>query len=289
MISNWLRWLGPIFLLGLIAIVAITSVISSETTQQVVNSIFFIGIILFIVGFGLIINLSSFQKKNFQTYSRIIIHIGLAIGIIGVWLNQTKTQSGYLFLESSGKTKNFYLNKNLKVIDELPISLKLDSISYKYQKGFNPAPIAWLQINNNTYISLTYNRPFYYKSQQFLLNNMVNPGFPHNYELSVNNQPYTLLHNQKLKLSDGTTIWSYAYDYEAKKMGLMVDDQLEWLNLGDTLRKGNSIIILKSADFAQFHGVILLVKEIHHRYLIFLGFGLTLIGLIPNLFEKKVI
>lgn len=289
MISNWLRWLGPIFLLGLIAFVAIASLINSETTQRLVNSIFFSGTILIIIGFGLITNLIAFQKRNLQSYSRIIVHLGLAIGFVGVWLNQTKTQNGYLFLESSGKAKNFYLNKNLKVIDELPISLKLDSISYKYQKGFNPAPNAWLQINRNTYKSLTYNRPFDYKNRQFLLSNMIDPGFPHNYELLVNNQPYTLLHNQRLNLSDGLTIWSYAYDSEAKQIGLMVDEQLEWLNLRDTLLKGNSIIILESTDFAQHHGVILLVKEIHLRFIIFLGFGLMLIGLIPNLFEKKVI
>ncbi len=288
MINNWLRWIGSILLLGLIALIAITSLNSSETTQQVVNSIFFIGIILVIVGFGLIMNLVAFQKRNLQSYSRIIVHLGLAIGLVGIWLNQAKTQSGYLFLESSGKAKNFYLNKNLKVIDELPISLKLDSISYKYQKGFNPAPIAWLQINNNTYKSLTYNRPFYYKNRQFLLSNMIDPGFPHNYELLLNNQPYTLLHNQRLNLPNGITIWSFAYDSEANQIGLMFNNQLEWLEIGDTLRKGNSIIIVESAHFAQHHGIILLVKEIHLRFIIFLGFGLILIGLIPNIFEKKV-
>ena len=287
MISNWLRWFGPILLLGLITLVAITSIISSKATQPVVNSIFFFGTILILIGIGLITSLFSFQKRNILTFSQIIVHIGLALGFVGVWLHQTKTQSGYLFLESSGKAKNFYLNKNLKVIDELPVVLKLDSISYKYQKGFNPAPIAWINTSHHIEKGLTYNHPFYYNNRQFLLTNIIDPGFPHNYELLVNNQPYNLIHNQKLRLSEGTTIWSYAYDSEAKQMGLMVENRLEWLGFNDTLCLENSVIVLESVNFAQQPGVIILVKDISLRFIIFFGFGLMLIGLIPSLFEKK--
>jgi hypothetical protein len=286
LIRNWFAWLGPILLIGLIALVAFTSLISTRITVQVVNSVYFIAIALIVVGVGLIANLFSFPKNNFIAYSRIIIHLGLAIGLTGIYLNQARKQNGYLFLEASGKAKNYYLNNNLKGIDELSIALRIDSINVKHQKGFNPAPIAWLHYNNYQKV-LTYNHPFYYQGIQFLLTNMVDPGFPHTYEISINNQLYNLLHNQKLRLTNGTEIWSNAFDPEAKSIGLMVMNRQEWLSIGDTLKLGSSVIVLESVDFAQHQGVILLVKDISLRFIIYLGFGLILIGLIPMLFEKK--
>lgn len=286
MIRNWFAWLGPIVLIGLITLVAITSSISSEITLPIVNSVFFIGTVIIVVGAGLFANLFSLNKKSFLSYSQTIVHIGLAIGLIGVWLNQTKNQNGYLFLEASSSAKNYYLNKNLQAIDELPIALRIDSITNQYQKGFNPAPIVWLHYNN-TQKSLTYNHPFYYQGTQFLLTNLVDPGFPHTYEISINDQTYNLLHNQKLRLNNGTEIWSNAFDPEAKSIGLMVMNRQEWLGLGDTLRLGSSVIVLESVDFARHRGAILLVKDVSRRFIIYLGFGLMLIGLIPMLFRKR--
>jgi hypothetical protein len=286
LIRNWFGWLGPILLIGLITLVAITSSISAEITLPIINSVFFIGTIIIVIGAGLLANLFSFGKKNFLTYAQTIVHIGLAIGLIGVWLNQTRSQSGYLFLEASGSAKNYYLNKNLKTIDELPIALRIDSITDKYQKGFNPAPIAWLHYNN-TQKRLTFNHPFYFQGIQLLLANLVDPGFPHAYEITINDQPYNLLHNQKLRLANGTEIWSNAFDPESKSIGLMVMNRQEWLGLGDTLRLGSSVIVLESVDFSKHHGAILLVKDISLRFIIYLGFGLMLIGLIPMLFKKR--
>lgn len=286
MIRNWFGWLGPIVLIGLIALVAIASSISAEITLPIVNSVLFIGTIIIVICTGLFANLFSFGKKNFLTYAQTIVHIGLAIGLIGIWLNQTRNQNGYLFLEASGSAKNYYLNKNLKTIDELPIALRIDSITSKYQKGFNPAPIVWLDYNNTQKI-LTYNHPFYFQGIQFLPTNVVDPGFPHAYEITINNQSYSLLHNQKLRLANGTEIWSNAFDPEAKSIGLMVMNRQEGLSLGDTLRLGSSVIVLESVDFAQHHGAILLVKDISLRFIIYLGFGLMLIVLIPILFKKR--
>jgi len=286
LIRNWFGWLGPIVLIGLITLVAITSSISAGITLPIVNSVFFIGMIIIVICTGLFANLFLLNKKSLLTYSQTIVHLGLAIGVIGVWLNQTRNQNGYLFLEASGSAKNYYLNKNLKAIDELPIALRIDSITDKYQKGFNPAPIVWLHYNNTQKI-LTYNHPFYFQGIQFLFTNVVDPGFPHTYEISINDQTYNLLHNQKLRLTNGTEIWSNAFDPDSKSIGLMVMNRQEWLGLGDTLRLESSVIVLESVDFAQHHGAILLIKDISLRFIIYLGFGLMLIGLIPMLFKKR--
>lgn len=225
-----------------------------------------------------------------RKYAKIVIHFGLLIGLIGVWLNQSQKTSGYLFLELAGGTKNFFLSKNFQSINEIPFSLRLDSIRTNQQKGFEPAPIVWLQIssnNQNSVQKLSYNQPFYYQGWQLLLSNLVEPGFPLDYELSSDGQTFSLLHNQHLVLPNYKKIWSYGYDSEMKRINLLIGDRSEWLGIGDTLRFDKSKIVLQSINFALHQGVILLVKDIRLRFIIFVGFGLMLVGLIPVLFTKK--
>lgn len=291
MIKKISQSFGPLLVLIIVAVIAITSLVSQEKTQLITNSIWFLvfGIIITIRSIAAAIS-SLRSESNIKRTTSIIIHLGIVIGLIGVGLNQRSRNNGYVFLEFSKGGKNYYLNKNLKTIEELSRTLYLDSLTNKYTKAFEPAPVAWLHYNSAkeaVSFVLTYNHPFDNHGIQFLFANVVEPGFPHSYALTVNKEEYLLMHNQYLQLPNGTIVYSYAYDTEQNRLGFMINHNEYWLQTGETKQINNYTITLESADFSKNQGVILLVKDIKQRAVIYAGFGFMLLGLFVYLFEKR--
>jgi hypothetical protein len=71
------------------------------------------------------------------------------------------------------------------------------------------------------------------------------------------------------------------------RVGLKVNDQPLWLGIGESTDVRGMRLKLQSAAFATNPGVILLVNDIRYRFVIYVGFGLMLLGLIPPLLRRE--
>jgi hypothetical protein len=79
-----------------------------------------------------------------------------------------------------------------------------------------------------------------------------------------------------VKLADGVTLSSVAFDPDARALDLLVAGQEVWLASGDTARVGGHELVLKSVAFAGNRGVVFTVYDARFRPLLFGGFGLVL-------------
>jgi hypothetical protein len=286
------KFFGPLLALIVVIFIAIISIIRPEKIQSITGSVWFfiIGVIIAIRSLSAIFTISD--ASRIRRRSSVIIHLGIVIGLIGVFTNERSHKNGYIFLELAGSGKNIYLTKNFKAIDELPFNIRLDSITSKSIKGFQDAPNAWINYttdHQSVSSFLTYNHPANYQGCQLLLSNLIEPGFPHSYELLIDNDQYQLLHNQKVELPNKLILWSFAYDTDEKQIGLLINNQEHWFQIGESKQINNSVITIQSIDFAQNQGVIFLVKNLRLRPVIFIGFALMLIGLVPLIFEKRIL
>jgi hypothetical protein len=271
--------------------VAVVSLSGTEKTDAITHSKPFLvfGIIIIIRSLGAVAS-SVRNKSNIKRIANIFIHLGVVLGLAGVLLNERSPHNGYVFLELEQGGKNFYLNRNLKTINELPGILQLDSITDKYTKAFSAAPVAHLHYcleKETSAVTLSFNKPFNYLGQQLLFSNIVEPGFPHSYTIIINNEQYLLLHNQRLQLPDKKIIFSHAYDAADSRLGYFLGQNEYWLQAGQSRQIDNCSITLESVNFSRNPGVILMVKDITLRYLIYAGFGIMLLGLFIYLFDKK--
>ena len=96
-----------------------------------------------------------------------------------------------------------------------------------------------------------------------------------------------MLHNQALEPARGTRVWSFAYDAEEQKVGLMLGGEQRWLGIGDSASVDGVVLKLTSASFAANAGAIFIVNDVRFRSVIFAGFGLMLLGLVPSLFRRR--
>jgi hypothetical protein len=94
---------------------------------------------------------------------------------------------------------------------------------------------------------------------------------------------YLLLHNQTVRLESGLRVWSFAFDAATRKVGLLVGDEQHWLAAGDSVTVKGRTVRLESATFAPNAGAIFIVNDVRYRFIIFTGFGLMLLGLVPPL------
>ncbi len=292
MTKNYSKIFGPLLILIAVLFIAIISIVRPEKTQIITGSVWFLvfGIIVTIRSLSVVFTVSN--KSYIHKFASIIIHLGIVIGLVGVYINERSHRNGYVFLKLSSTGKNLFLTKNLKAIDELPFTIRLDSITFQSTKGFQPAPYIWVYCssdNQSMSSYLTYNHPLNYHKCQLLLSNIIEPGFPHTYELTVGNEQYKLLHNQKLRLPDKTYLSSFAYDADENQIGLIINNQEQWFQVGETKQVANNILTITSIDFAQNQGVIFFVKDMKLRLIIFTGFGVMLLSLIPFIFTRRVL
>jgi hypothetical protein len=122
--------------------------------------------------------------------------------------------------------------------------------------------------------------------RQLLISQVAAHGFLGEYELTTGGEEYLLMHNQVIEPSPGLRVWSFAFDADARRVGLMLGSEQQWLGVGDSTTVQGRTLRLRSATFAANPGVIFVVNDVRFRFIVFAGFGLMLLGLIPSLFRK---
>jgi len=282
---NLLRRGGPLLASALILAAAIGSLFGPEPVQKLVGSPWFLA------GAGIVVLaslLAGFVAASRRSWVSVVQHVGLVIALAGVGINQKAARSSYLFLEQDAGASNFALSRNLRRVVELPQPLTLDSVTSVVAKAFLPAPVAWVALADGRSRSVTYNRPLNLAGRQVLLSQIAAPGFLNEYELAMDGEEYLLLHNQVSEPSPGLRLWSFAYDAEAGRVGLMLDNEQRWVTVGDSADVQGRKLKLQSATFAANAGAIFVVNDVRYRFIVFLGCGLALLGLLPPLFRREL-
>jgi type IV secretory pathway TrbD component len=269
---------------ALVIAAAVTSLFGSEPVQRLVGSAWFLTGTGIVALAGLLAAVIVVSRRSWPS---VVQHVGLVIALSGVAVNQKSARSDYLFLEQGGGASNFALGRNLRRVDELPVPLALDSLTSFSAKAFRPAPVAWVTVADGRSRPVAYNRPLRVAGRQILLSQTVAPGFLAEYEIELDGTEYVLLHNQATEPSSGLRLWSFAYDADAGRVGLMLGNEQRWLGIGESAAVQGRALKLLSATFAANAGAIFVVNDARYRFIIFLGFGLVLLGLLPPLFRKE--
>lgn len=270
---------------ALVLSAAVASLFGLEPVQGLVGSTWFLtgtGVIALVSLLAAVIAVSR------RSWSSVVQHFGLVVALAGVLVNQKIAHTDYLFLEQGTGASNSALSHNLRRVEELPAPLALDSLTSVSAKAFRPAPVAWVTVADGRTRPVTYNRPLKVAGRQVLLSQTVAPGFLSEYEITLDGTEYLLLHNQFTEPSPGLRVWSFAYDADARRVGLTLGNEQRWLGIGESATVQGRALKLLSATFAANAGAILVVNDVRYRYIIFLGFGLALLGLLPPLFRKEV-
>ena len=268
---------------ALVIAAAVASLFGLGPVQRLVGSAWFL------VGAGAVAITSlraAVAAIKRRSWPGAIQHLGLVIALAGVAVNQARARNGYLFLERGAGASNFCLSSDLRRVEELPEPLALDSVGSVLAKAFRPAPVAWVSASGGPSRTVTYNRPLTAAGRQLLLSQSVEPGFLDEYELALDGEEYVLMHNQVVEPSPGLRVWSFAFDAAARRVGLMLGSQEQWLGVGDSATVRGRTLKLLSATFAAHSGVIFIVNDARFRFIIFAGFGLMLLGLVPSLFRR---
>jgi hypothetical protein len=254
-----------------------------DSVQRLVGSVWFLAGTAIVVLASLLAAADAIRRRS---WSSAVQHVGLVIALAGIAVNQKFTHAGYLFLEQGAGASNFALGRNLRRIEELPEPLALDSLTSANARAFRPAPVAWLSTADGGAQPVTYNRPLRIAGRHVLLTQSVAPGFLREYEIALDGTEYLLLHNQVIEPSRDFRLWSFAYDAEDGRVGLMLGDEPRWLGIGESIAVQGRTLKLLSATYATNAGAIFVVNDIRYRFIAFLGFGLALLGLLPPLFRR---
>jgi hypothetical protein len=269
----------------LVVSAAVASLFGLETVQGLVGSAWFVA------GTGVVVLaslLAAVIAVSRRSWPSAVQHIGLVVALAGVAVNQRAAHSGYLFLEQGAGVSNFSISHSLRRVEELPEPLALDSLTSVSAKAFRPAPVAWVTAADGRSRPVTYNQPLKVAGGQVLLSQTVAPGFLIEYEIALDRTEYLLLHNQVAEPSPGLRLWSFAYDADAGRVGLVLGDEQRWLGIGESTMVRGQPMKLLSATFAANTGAIFVVNDVRYRFIIFLGFVLALLGLLPPLFKREV-
>ena len=282
---NLLRRGGPLLASALVLVAAIGSLFGPEPVQMLVASPWFLAGTGIVALTSLLAALVAVSRRSWPS---VVQHVGLVVALIGVAVNQRSAHSGYLFLEQDAGASNFALSRDLHRVEELPQPLALDSLTSVSARAFRPAPVAWVALADGRSRPVTYNRPLSLAGRQVLLSQIAAPGFLTEYELALDGEEYLLLHNQVTEPSPGLPLWSFAYDADAGRVGLVLGSEQRWVTVGDSATVKGRRLKLQSATFAANAGAIFVVNDVRYRFIVFLGFGLALLGLLPPLFRKEV-
>ena len=270
---------------ALVASAAVASLFGLEPVQGLVGSAWFLA------GTGVVALaslLAAVIAVSRRSWPSVVQHVGLVVALTGVVVNQKTAHSGYLFLEQGAGVSNFILSHNLRRVEELPEPLALDSLTSVSARAFRPAPVAWVTVADGRSRPVAYNRPLNVAGRQILVSQTVAPGFPSEYEIALDGTEYLLLHNQLIEPSPSLRLWSFAYDADAGRVGLMLGNEQRWLGIGDSTSVQGRALKLLSATFAANAGAIFVVNDARYRFIVFIGFGLALLGLLPPLFRKEL-
>ena len=271
---------------ALVIAAAVASLFGLGPVQRLVGSAWFLAAVGVVAVASLLAAVAAIRRRS---WPGAIQHVGLVVALAGVAVNQTAARNGYLFLEQGAGASNFCLSRDLRRVEELPEPLALDSIGSVRARAFRPAPVAWVTAKGKGEMSkgVTYNRPFTADGRQFLLSRTVEPGFLNEYELALDGEEHPLMLNQVIEPAPGLRVWSFAYNADAHRVGLMLGSEQRWLGVGDSATVQGRTVKLTSATFAADSGVIFVVNDARFRFIIFAGFGLMLLGLVPSLFRRE--
>jgi len=284
LLANLLRRGGPLLASALVLSAAVASLFGPEPVQGLVGSAWFLAATAAILLAGL---LAATNAASRRAWPSAVQHIGLVVALVGAGVNQRAARSGYIFLEQGGGTSNFSLSRDLRRVEALPKPLALDSLTSVSARAFQTAPVAWVAVADGPSQPVTYNRPLELAGRQVLVSNIAAPGFLTEYEITLDGDEYLLLHNQLIAPSPDLRIWSFAYDAEAGRVGLMLGNEQRWLAVGESATVAGRTLKLTSATFAGSAGAIFVVNDVRYRSIIFLGFGIALLELLPPLFRKE--
>jgi len=270
--------------LALVLSAAVASLFGPAPVQKLVGSAWFLTGICIMALASL---LAAVIAVSHRSWPSVVQHVGFIVALIGVAVNQETAHTDYLFLEQGAGASNFALSHDLRRVEELPEPLSLDSLASINTKAFRPAPVAWITAADGRSRPVTYNRPLKVVGRQVLLSQTAAPGFLSEYEIALDGTEYLLLHNQVTEPLPGLRLWSFAYDVDSGRVGLMFGNEQRWLGIGESATVQGRALKLLSATFAANAGAIFVVNGTRYRFIVFLGFGLALLGLLPPLFRKE--
>jgi hypothetical protein len=263
---------------------AVASLFGPDPVQRLVGSAWFLAGTGIVALAGLFATVIAVSRRSWPS---MVQHVGLVVALAGVAVNQKFAHTSYLFLEQGAGASNFALSHNLRRVEELPEPLALDSLTSVRAKAFLPAPVAWVTVADGRSRPVIYNRPLNTAGRQVLVTQITAPGFLREYEVTLGGTEYLLLHNQVTEPSPGLRLWSFAYDTDAGRVGLVLGNEQRWLGIGEsTIVQGRPMKLL-SATYAANAGAIFVMNDVRYRFIVFLGFGLVLLGLLPPLFRKE--
>lgn len=273
--------------LALVSVASVASLFGPSEVARIVGSSWFVSVTALATLASLAAAVIAPGRRG---WANMLLHAGFVVSLAGVAVNQIVPRSGYLFLEQAAGGVSFYLDRDLRRIDDLPFTVALDSLAGYSARGFQPAMLAWVSATageRKLVQPVTYNRPLTLAGRQLIFARMVEPGFLLDYELAVGNEQYLLMHNQVARPEGGPEIRSFGYDVETRRVGLMVGGVEQWLSTGQSAVVGDELLALESADFAAGPGVIMVISDIRFRFIIFAGFAIVLLGLLPPLFKRE--
>ncbi|MEO0085455.1 MAG: hypothetical protein ABIK37_02360 [candidate division WOR-3 bacterium] len=276
----------PLVALLLVTTAALASLFGPDQVQKLAGSWWFVaGWCL--CGLGGLVAAVRLLRQRRPTAA--LAHFGLTLGIAGIFLNQTSSRGGYLFLRTGAGAKSFCLARNLERVVELPFSVRLDSLGVRTRRGFRPAPVAFVQGTagaKDFAALLTWNRTVTVRGCRLMLSQVVEPGFLEDYELVVDEDEYLLLHNQRVRVRPGLEVSSFGFDAEGRQVGLLVNRTRQWLAVGDSAVVEGARLRLTAAHFAPAAGAIFVVNDVRLRPVLFIGFGLVLLGLLGRTIRR---
>ncbi len=281
-----LRTAGPLVALALATAAAVASVFGLDEVQKVAGSWWFVAAACLCGLSGLV---GAVRLIGQRRRTAALSHFGLALGIVGILLNQTLSRGGYLFLPVGAGARNYCLAQNLKGVVELPFSVRLDSLGVRTSRGFRPAPAALIRATAGTKAfaaSLTWNHTVTVDGYRLVLSRVVEQGFLEEYELAVGEDEYSLLHNQRVRLRPGLEVTSFGFDVEHKQVGLVVNNTRQWLAVGDSAAVEGARLRLTAASFAPAVGAVFVANDVRLRPVLFIGFGLVLLGLLGEALRR---
>lgn len=267
----------------LVTCAAFASLFGSEPAQRLTGSAWFLAGAGVVALAGLLAAILAFARRS---WVNAVQHLGLVVSLTGIAINQRAAHNDYLFLERGAGISNLALSRNFRQVEALPQPLALDSLTSVSAKAFQAAPVAWVTADHGRSLPVTYNRPLKIAGRQVLVTQVAAPGFLTEYEVAVDGSEYLLLYNQVTEPAAGLRLSSFAYDAEAHRVGLLLDNEQRWLGMGESATVQGRALKLVSATFAANVGAVFAVNDVRYRFIIFIGFGLVLLGLLPPLFRK---
>lgn len=287
MLTGLLRKGGLLLALALVAVAAVASLFGPNEVARVTGSFWFTGVAGLCGLASLVAAVVLLRQRRLLAF---LPHLGLLLGLVGVMLNHVADRGGYMFLPAQAGARNYCLGRNLRQVEELPFAVHLDSLGAKASRGFRLAPVAFVRGTSGAQdfsAALTFNRTLTVAGYRLMLSRVVEPGFLDEYELIVDGTEYALMHNQHILPRPGLKVWSFGFDTEEQRVGLLVGTTRQWLAVGDSATVSGTELRLTAASFAPTRGAILVVNDIRLRPVLFIGFGLVLAGLLLPLLRRE--